>query len=184
MLWTKKNGRRQLGNPKTSHFESGPCIWHSWIAKLTAQFLGGSKHFQAGGQFKTWWGQYHNFLKWPKKLLTYLGIVTSKQTRTIFKPWVNFVIFLFCFCSSWFKDQTFVCAICLQNQGVLSQIGVRPWKWPKMEYFHFKSYINVSTLYIGVGLFSECWGVVLGPFKVEIFHFWSFSRSGTLIILL
>ena len=46
--------------------------WRWW-------FLGCSKHIQesVGVQFKTWWGQHQDFLKWPKKLHPYYNIITK-----------------------------------------------------------------------------------------------------------
>ena len=56
----------------------------------SGNFLGGPKYFHesVGGHFKTWWGQHHDFMKWPKKLHPYLLMVRNLfllRTVIIFK---------------------------------------------------------------------------------------------------
>ena len=52
----QKTRRCQLANPG---------MWHLDRQIDGGDFLEGPKHFQesGGGQFKTWWGQHHDFLK-------------------------------------------------------------------------------------------------------------------------
>ena len=45
-----------IQNPKTSHFEPGPCIWHSWIAKLTAKIFGRFKALPSWGPIQNLMG--------------------------------------------------------------------------------------------------------------------------------
>ena len=59
-----KNCCRQFANPKTFWARALHMTFLDWPID-GRNYLGGPKHFQesVGGQFKTCWGQHHDFLK-------------------------------------------------------------------------------------------------------------------------